>query len=144
MLDSRFLSATRRPNALPSDFYTTRIIVMRKKLVGLSDPFEGELGENLIEYDPIVRGWPASIAPVSEDTAMMAAGQTEKASFILTCPYRLMKDGMLLIRERDILIDMSNQQRLLVVWSHDPMNTKVHIVAGVEYGTVNHNLDAQG
>lgn len=144
MLDSRFLHSGRRTQPQASDFYTTRIIIMRKKLVGLSDPFEGEMGENLIEYDPIVRGWPASIAAKKQDLAMMPAGQTEKAEYVLTCPYRRMKDGMLLLRERDIIIDMSTQQRLIVLWSHDPMNTMTHIVAGVEYGTVNHNLDAQG
>jgi hypothetical protein len=144
MLDSRYLSSNRRPQALATDFYTTRIIIMRKKIVGLSDPFSGDMGENEIEFDPVVRGWPASIAPVHEDTKMAKAGQTVKASYVLTCPYRATRDGQLLVRERDIVIDMSNQQRLLVVWAHDPMNTRTHIVAGVEFGTVNYDLDRQG
>ena len=144
MLDSRFLSSGRHPQGISSDMYTTRIIIMRKRLVGLSDLFEGEIGENLIEYDPIVRAYPATIATKKQELAMMPAGQTEKSEYILLCPYRRMKDGGLIIRERDIIIDMSTQQRLIVLWSHDPINTKVQIMAGVEYGTVNQNLDEQG
>lgn len=144
MLDSRFLAVGKRPQPMSSDMYTTRVIIMRKKLAGLSDPFEGDLGENQIEYDPIVRGWPASIAPMSEDTVMTKAGQTDRASYVLLCPYRQMKDGGLILRERDIVVDMQTGQKMLVVWSQDPMNTRVQIVAGVEYGTINSDLDRQG
>ena len=144
MLDSRLLGSSRKPQQMSSDMYTTRIIIMRKRLVGLSDPFEGDLGENLIEYEPVVRGYPASIVTKKQELGMMPTGQTEKSEFVLICPYRQMKDGMLIIRERDIVIDMGTQQRLIVLWSHDPMNTKVQLVAGVEFGTVNHDLDRQG
>lgn len=144
MLDSRYLSPGKQFQGLPASFYTTRVIIMRKKIVGLNDPFSGEFGENEIEYTPVLRGWPASIAPVHEDTKMSMAGQTVKASYILTCPYRITKDGALVVRDRDIVIDMSTRNKYLVTWSHDPMNTRVSIVAGLEYGTINNDLDRQG
>ena len=71
------------------------------------------------------------------------AGQTELADEILTIPYRLQSDNGLIVRERDVVINLLSRRQFLVLWSHNPNDAGVQIVAGLQYGVVNLDLSKQ-
>ena len=144
MLESRQISTPGTLQPMMSVVYTSRILVMRKRLVPTKDEFSGDLGENPIQYFQAARGWPALITSQATELEFLLAGQTDRGDFTLTCPWKKMSDGKLLIRERDIIIDMESKVRFLVLWSYDPMNAHTQIRAALQSGVVNDDLETQG
>ena len=140
-MDSRIICAHPRLQQLGSSIYTTKIIILRKRLKPGTEEFSGPMGSNPIEYVPIMRNWPAAIAHARHDLEMMPVGQTEKGDWRMVCPFKKSADGKLLIRERDIIIDMVTKQKMLVIWSEDPLNSGLHIYAGLEYGVLDRDGD---
>ena len=136
MLDSRYLSAWPKLQGVGNQVYTSRVIIRRKALAPGHIANDGPAGENVFVWNTVYRGWIAAIVPASHNALpTVPAGTTEIGDFTLTCPYRRMaSDGKLIIRERDILYDMISRERYLVLWAHDPLNSKIQIVAGLLYG----------
>jgi hypothetical protein len=145
MLDSRILDSNRRMQSVNSTVYSTKVIVMRRVDKAPSDPYGGIAGTPDYEYELVVRGYPAMISPVHNDLQAMPTGQIAKGDFTLCAPYKRMADGGLLIRERDVIIDMHNPgKKKLVLYALDPGGTHVQIVAGLQDGVVEEDLDRQG
>lgn len=144
MLQSRHLSCGPNTQVVSSELYTSIIIVMRKQVKPLTEEFDGDFGSNQIEYVSVARGWPASIISNKTEVEFIPPGQTERGDYLLVCPWKQMQDGKLLIRERDIIIEMGSGLRHLVLWSYDPLNIHQQIVAAIQFGVVNENLEVQG
>ena len=145
MLDSRILSVTSsRQQPVHSSLYSTRIKVYRKKLDPVKDAFSGDFGENPVKYELVTRGWPAVICSQTSELVFIPPGQTERGDYLLICPYKKMRDGKLLVRERDIIVDTSEGNTMLVLWSYDPSNLHTQIIAVLRFGVTNVNLEEQG
>lgn len=144
MLDSRFLSLPWKMQPIPSAAANSRVIVKRKRLKPGHDLHDGLIGTNEYEWFTVVRGWPCSIVPPHKgDLVTLPPGATERGDFILTSQYKMESDDGLLIRTRDVIIDMQNSLKMLVLWAYDPGNSHLHIVAGLQFGVVNENLDEE-
>ena len=143
MLDSRFLGVPGHQQSLGSFIYNAKILVMRKQITDGHMPNDGMMGSTTLDYVQVVRGLPASIVPSGGTMDNYPAGQTELADEILTIPYRLMSDNGLIVRERDVVINLISRRQFLVLWSHNPNDAGVQIVAGLQYGVVNIDLSKQ-
>ena len=145
MLDSRCLSPGHKMQNIQSSTYTTRIIIMRKRLKAGHTSFDGDMGVPEYEYYMVIRGYPAIIVPVKSDLKVIGAGQIDRGDFVLTMPYKKQADGGLLLREKDIVTDMGNpRKKLLVICSHDPADTHLQICADLQDGVVSEDLARQG
>ena len=144
MPDPRVISGNKKFQSIGAENFTTKVIVMRKVVADGHAEFDGALGDSSFTYRQVAKGWPASIVHRTAHLEIQTPGEFEKGDFILTSQHKALSDGKLLIRERDIVIDMETRDQYLVIWSCNPMNTRVMIIAGMESGTINQDLTEQG
>jgi len=97
--------------------------------------FIGPEGTTVPTWNQIVYGLPAAITNVNGDLQYVPTGQMERADFRMVCAFKQLTDGTLIIKERDIIIDLGNGSQYEVLFSHDPMNTRLQIIAWLRYGT---------
>ena len=144
MLESRYMSANRKFQGVRSEFYTTTVTVLRKVVADGHTEFDGSLGDSDIRYRIVTKNYPASIVHKVAELKTVGAAETEKGDYILTAPFKMLSDNKLLIRSRDIVVDMSNQDQYYVLHSEDPMHTRIQIQAKLELGTTTVNIEDQG
>lgn len=114
-----------------------------RKILLTGTEFDGPVGTNQIDWKQIVKGWPAAITTIKGELETIPAGQTEKGHYKMVCPYKILSDGNLIVKARDIVLDMSTGLEYLVIRARDPMNTKLHIICDVEQGTVQEDFTEQ-
>jgi len=144
MLDSRMVFASPRIQSTGSSWDNTRVLIYRKQLAAGHVLNDGPMGTNVFAWIIVYNGWPCSIVAGNSEMAFIPEGQSERGDYTLKCQYRRSADGGLFIRERDVIVDLSNRDpnfnKMLVLWSHDPANYHSHILAGLKYGPINEDI----